>query len=64
MAQQGKDGFFKPVDSGQTLFSGDKVRDREAIVAQVFRVCLFIESVLSFYHTIYNVSGCVMCFCG
>ena len=42
---QRPDKTFAPCSSGETLFCGESVRQREDIVAQVFPVCVLIEGV-------------------
>ena len=40
---QREDKTFKEVSYGQTIFSGESVRDRESIVSRVFEMCILIE---------------------
>ncbi|XP_070541389.1 uncharacterized protein [Ptychodera flava] len=42
--RQAADRTFQSVPYGQTLFSGESVRQREAIVARVFDICILIEA--------------------
>lgn len=42
-ARQNRDGSFKKLDYGQTVYSGNSVRQRETVVAKVFDICILLE---------------------
>ncbi|XP_077992393.1 uncharacterized protein LOC144446494 isoform X2 [Glandiceps talaboti] len=42
-ARQNQDRTFQSVPFGQTLFSGENVRQRESVVARVFDICILVE---------------------
>ncbi|KAI0229861.1 hypothetical protein LSAT2_019732 [Lamellibrachia satsuma] len=42
-ARQNRDGTFKKLEYGQTVYSGNSVRQRETIVAKVFDICILLE---------------------
>ena len=41
--RQNEDGSFQKVPYGETIFIGDSIREREALVAKVLGVCVLIE---------------------
>lgn len=42
-ALQNRDGTFKAVSFGKTMFCGSSVMERETIVARAFDICVLVE---------------------